>query len=32
VLVARLLGFREREFFSAAGDTAAPEVSFSQTA
>lgn len=27
VLVARPLGFREKEFFSAAGDTAAPEVS-----
>ena len=28
VLVARPLGFREREFFSAEGDTAVPEVSF----
>ncbi len=28
VLVARPLGFREREFFSAEGDTAAPQVSF----
>ncbi|HEX4745627.1 MAG TPA: LemA family protein [Gaiellaceae bacterium] len=28
VLVARPLGFREKEFFSAAGDTAAPQVSF----
>jgi LemA protein len=30
VLVARPLGFREKEFFSAAGDTAAPEVSFTR--
>ncbi len=29
VLVARPLGFREREFFSAEGDTAVPQVSFS---
>jgi LemA protein len=28
VLVARPLGFREKEFFSASGDTAVPEVSF----
>ncbi len=28
VLVARPLGFREKEFFSAEGDTAAPQVSF----
>jgi LemA protein len=28
VLIARPLGFREREFFSARGDTAPPEVSF----
>jgi LemA protein len=28
LLLARPLGFREREFFSAAGDTAAPDVSF----
>jgi LemA protein len=28
LLLARPLGFREREFFSAEGDTAAPEVSF----
>jgi LemA protein len=28
VLVARPLGFREREFFSAEGDTAPPQVSF----
>ena len=28
VFVARPLGFREREFFSAEGDTAPPEVSF----
>ena len=28
VVVARPLGFREKEFFSAAGDTAAPEVAF----
>jgi LemA protein len=28
VLVARPLGFREKEFFSAEGDTAAPHVSF----
>ena len=28
VLVAQPLGFREREFFSAEGDTAVPEVSF----
>jgi LemA protein len=28
VLVARPLGFREREFFSAEGDTATPQVSF----
>jgi LemA protein len=28
VLVARPLGFREREFFSAEGDTAVPQVSF----
>ena len=28
VLVARPLGFREKEFFSAAGDTDAPQVSF----
>ena len=28
VLFARALGFREREFFSAEGDTAAPQVSF----
>jgi LemA protein len=31
VLVARPLGFGEKEFFSAAGDTAAPEVSFAPT-
>ena len=30
VLVARPLGFREREFFSAEGDTAVPEVSFAR--
>ena len=30
VFVARPLGFREREFFSAEGDTAVPEVSFGQ--
>ena len=28
VLVARPLGFREKEFFSAEGDTAAPQLSF----
>ena len=28
VLVAKPLGFREKEFFSAAGDTAVPQVSF----
>jgi hypothetical protein len=28
LLLARPLGFREREFFSAEGDTAPPEVSF----
>jgi LemA protein len=28
VLVARLLGFREKEYFSAEGDTALPQVSF----
>ena len=28
VLFARPLGFREREFFSAEGDTAVPQVSF----
>ena len=28
ILLARPLGFREREFFSADGDTAPPEVSF----
>jgi LemA protein len=28
VLVARPLGFRDKEFFSASGDTAAPEVTF----
>jgi LemA protein len=28
VLVARVLGFREKEFFSAEGDTATPQVSF----
>ncbi len=28
VLVARPLGFREKEFFSASGDTGVPEVSF----
>jgi hypothetical protein len=31
VLVARPLGFREKEFFSALGDTAVPEVSFTPT-
>jgi LemA protein len=31
VLVARPLGFREKEFFSASGDTAVPEVSFTPT-
>ncbi len=31
VLVARPLGFREKEFFSAAGDTAVPEVAFTPT-
>jgi LemA protein len=30
LLVARPLGFREREFFSAAGDTAPPQVSFAR--
>jgi len=30
VLVAKPLGFRDREFFSAAGDTELPQVSFSQ--
>ena len=30
VFVARPLGFREREFFSAEGDTAVPEVSFAR--
>jgi LemA protein len=29
LLIARPLGFKEREFFSARGDTAVPEVSFS---
>jgi hypothetical protein len=28
VLVARPLGFREKEFFSAEGDTAVPQVAF----
>ena len=28
LLLARPLGFREREFFSAEGDTAPPQVSF----
>lgn len=28
VLIARPLGFREKEFFSAAGDTAVPQVAF----
>ena len=32
VLVARLLGFHEREFFSAEGDTATPQVSFTPAA
>ena len=27
-LVAKPLGFRDREFFSASGDTAPPQVSF----
>jgi LemA protein len=31
VLVARPLGFREKEFFSASGDTAVPEVAFTPT-
>jgi LemA protein len=31
VLVARPLGFREKEFFSAAGDTAVPQVSLAPT-
>jgi LemA protein len=31
VLAARLLGFHEREFFSAEGDTAPPQVSFAST-
>jgi LemA protein len=31
VLVARPLGFREKEFFSAEGDTAVPQVSFTPT-
>jgi LemA protein len=30
LLIARPLGFREREFFSATGDTAVPDVSFAQ--
>ncbi len=30
LLLARPLGFREREFFSATGDTAVPDVSFAQ--
>jgi LemA protein len=30
VLVAKPLGFRDKEFFSAQGDTAPPQVSFSQ--
>jgi len=30
LLVAKPLGFRDKEFFSAEGDTAAPQVSFSQ--
>jgi LemA protein len=30
LLLARPFGFREREFFSAEGDTAAPEVSFAR--
>jgi LemA protein len=32
LLLARPFGFREREFFSAEGDTAVPEVSFSPAA
>ena len=32
VLVARPLGFHEREFFSAEGDTATPQVSFTPAA
>jgi LemA protein len=31
VLVARPLGFREKEFFSAEGDTALPQVTFTPT-
>jgi len=30
LLIARALGFREREFFSATGDTAVPDVSFAR--
>jgi len=32
LLIARPFGFREKEFFSASGDTAVPEVSFTQSA
>jgi hypothetical protein len=30
LLLARPFGFREREFFSAEGDTAVPDVSFAR--